>query len=206
MAAIRTKRVQKELAEVARSQDAMFALYPTDRNGGNLMHLSAWIAGPPDTAYEGGRFYLDIKIPNRYPFAPPEVKFVTKLWHPNISSATGLICLDILKDQWVPSMSIRSVLLSLISLLQNPVPDDPQDGVVAAQLMHNKDLFEKTAAFWTSQFGEYVDLKKLKVKDFPDFEDKIRMFRTRLPGLNREAAIVGLSNANWDVAEAVRRA
>lgn len=66
----------------------------------NFSELKGTIAGPPDTPYEGGTFHLEIKVPETYPFNPPKVKFITKIWHPNISSVTGAICLDILKDQW----------------------------------------------------------------------------------------------------------
>jgi len=66
----------------------------------NFSELKGTIAGPPDTPYEGGTFHLDIKVPETYPFNPPKIKFITKIWHPNISSVTGAICLDILKDQW----------------------------------------------------------------------------------------------------------
>uniref|UniRef100_A0A1B0AZ51 UBC core domain-containing protein n=1 Tax=Glossina palpalis gambiensis TaxID=67801 RepID=A0A1B0AZ51_9MUSC len=79
--------------------------------------LSGEITGPFGTPYEGGKFLLAIKIPERYPFVPPNVRFITKIWHPNISSATGVICLDILKDNWAAAMSLRTVLLSLQVLL-----------------------------------------------------------------------------------------
>jgi ubiquitin-conjugating enzyme (huntingtin interacting protein 2) len=66
----------------------------------NFTELKGEISGPPDTPYEGGKFSLEIKVPETYPFNPPKVKFLTKIWHPNISSVTGAICLDILKDNW----------------------------------------------------------------------------------------------------------
>ena len=54
------------------------------------------------------------------------MRFDTKIWHPNISSVTGAICLDILKDQWAAAMTLRTVLLSIQALLAAPEPDDPQ--------------------------------------------------------------------------------
>ena len=84
-----------------------------------------------DTPYEGGIFNVDIHIPPDYPFKPPKMKFDTKIWHPNISSQTGAICLDILKNEWTPALTIRTALISLQALLCAPEPDDPQDAEVA---------------------------------------------------------------------------
>lgn len=60
---------------------------------GDLRHLHGTIQGPEGTVYEGGVFEIDIVIPKNYPFEPPKMKFTTKIWHPNISSQTGAICL-----------------------------------------------------------------------------------------------------------------
>jgi ubiquitin-conjugating enzyme (huntingtin interacting protein 2) len=54
------------------------------------------------------------------------MKFITKVWHPNVSSATGAICLDILKDNWSPAFTIKVALLSVQALLTAPEPNDPQ--------------------------------------------------------------------------------
>ena len=91
------------------------------------------LEGPADTPYEGGQYAVDIVLGDQYPYEPPKMRFKTKIWHPNISSQTGAICLDILKDQWSPALSIKTALLSLQALLCAPEPKDPQDAEVAKQ-------------------------------------------------------------------------
>jgi ubiquitin-conjugating enzyme E2 D/E len=61
--------------------------------------------GPGDSAYSGGVFFLAIHFPTDYPFKPPKVNFTTRIYHPNINS-NGSICLDILRDQWSPALTI----------------------------------------------------------------------------------------------------
>ena len=119
----------------------------------NYSQLRGEISGPPDTPYEGGHFVLDIKIPETYPFNPPKVRFLTRIWHPNISSVTGAICLDILKDQWAAAMTLRTVLLSLQALMAAAEPDDPQDAVVARQYKERPDMFRNTATHWTNKYA-----------------------------------------------------
>jgi len=88
---------------------------------------------------------------DQYPFAPPRMRFATKVWHPNISSASGAICLDILRDAWSPALTLKTALLSLQSLLASPVPDDPQDAVVAKQYLSDHDEWARTAKMWTGE-------------------------------------------------------
>lgn len=76
---------------------------------------------PGFSPYSGGVFFLNIHFPSDYPFKPPKVNFTTKIYHPNINSQ-GAICLDILKDQWSPALTISKVLLSISSLLTDPNP------------------------------------------------------------------------------------
>ncbi|KAF5099714.1 hypothetical protein DV451_002852 [Geotrichum candidum] len=114
-------------------------------NEADVTHLKGSFAGPPGTPYEGGLFVVDIKIPIDYPFKPPVMKFDTKVYHPNISSQTGAICIDILRDQWSPILTIKSCLISLQSLLQSPEPNNPQDAQVASHFIKDHAGFVRTA-------------------------------------------------------------
>lgn len=96
----------------------------------NLRYFAVAIEGPEDSPYERGVFQLELFLPADYPMAPPKVRFLTKIYHPNVDKL-GRICLDILKDKWSPALQIRTVLLSIQALLSAPNPDDPLDNNVA---------------------------------------------------------------------------
>lgn len=125
-------RVQKELQECSKDFEA--SGIKVSPKADNLARLIGTIPGPVGTPYEGGTFQIDITLPDAYPFQPPKMQFATKVWHPNISSQSGAICLDILKDQWSPALTLKTALLSIQALLSAPQPDDPQDAVVAQQV------------------------------------------------------------------------
>ncbi|KAL0222414.1 hypothetical protein RCL1_002268 [Eukaryota sp. TZLM3-RCL] len=117
--------------------------------------LSKWrgtIMGPPDTPYEGGIFNVNITFPSDYPFKPPKVSFATKIYHPNIDG-NGNICLDILKDQWSPSLTIGRVLLSICSLLNDPNPASPLAPEVARVLVKDPIQYANTAREWTRRYA-----------------------------------------------------
>jgi ubiquitin-conjugating enzyme (huntingtin interacting protein 2) len=95
----------------------------------------------------------DIVIPESYPFQPVKMKFITKVYHPNVSSASGAICLDILKDAWSPVLTLKSTLISLQSLLCSPEPNDPQDAEVAKHYMTSRSGFEETARYWAQVYA-----------------------------------------------------
>jgi ubiquitin-conjugating enzyme (huntingtin interacting protein 2) len=147
----RVKRIAKELEECRLDTQSGVQLELNNEN--DLTHLTGYFKGPPGTPYEGGVFRVDINIPNEYPFKPPQMKFLTKIYHPNILSVTGAICLDILKDAWTPILTLKNSLISLQSLLQSPEPNDPQDAEVAKQYLSDKAGFEKTAAHWTKIYA-----------------------------------------------------
>ncbi|KAH6935623.1 hypothetical protein HPB50_007074 [Hyalomma asiaticum] len=167
MANIAVQRIKREFKEVVKSEEVAKCAIKVELVNDNYTELRGEIAGPPDTPYEGGTFVLEIHVPETYPFNPPKVRFITKIWHPNISSVTGAICLDILKDQWAAAMTLRTVLLSLQALLAAAEPDDPQDAVVARQFKENPEMFKLTAQHWAQVYAGGP-------KHFPDFDAKIK--------------------------------
>lgn len=146
-------RIAKELAE-CQGEDLKAGGIAASLVGDDMRHWKGRIAGPHGTPYEGGTFYVDIRLPDDYPFVPPKMKFETRLWHPNVSSQTGAICLDILKDQWSPALTMRTALLSLQALLSSPEPDDPQDAQVAGQYKSDLKAWERTASEWTERHAK----------------------------------------------------
>lgn len=111
------------------------------------------ILGPQQSCYEGGAFKLELFLPEEYPMAAPKVRFLTKIYHPNIDKL-GRICLDILKDKWSPALQIRTVLLSIQALLSAPNPDDPLADNVAKEWKADEDRAMATAKEWTRKYAQ----------------------------------------------------
>ena len=140
-------RINKELNEFKIDPPSNCSAGPVNDD---LYKWEATIIGPEKTPYENGVFKLEINFPNNYPFKPPKIKFITRIFHPNINRY-GNICLDILDKQWSPALTINKVLLSISSLLSDPNADDPLD-VRAAQLYNeNREEFNQTARTYTLQ-------------------------------------------------------
>lgn len=147
----RIKKILKELADVA--QDTASGITLTPITEGDLTHLEGTFIGPPDTPYAGGRFKVDIQVPQEYPFKPPAMKFTTRVYHPNVLLVTGAICLDILTKKWTPVLTCKLVLMLLQLLLQLPEPLDPQDAEVARVFLQDPAAFDATAREWTATYA-----------------------------------------------------
>lgn len=143
------KRIQKELAEITLDPPPNCSAGP---KGDNLYEWASTILGPPGSQYESGVFFLDIHFPNDYPFKPPKVVFRTRIYHCNINSQ-GVICLDILKDNWSPALTISKVLLSICSLLTDCNPSDPLVGSIATQYLQNREEHDRIAKLWTKRYA-----------------------------------------------------
>ena len=83
----------------------------TDSTVDDLTRLTVFMTGPNGTPYSQGLWKLSLKIPDSYPAAPPTATFRTRIWHPNVEENTGNVCVDTLKKDWEPRLTLRDVLI-----------------------------------------------------------------------------------------------
>jgi len=144
-----TRRIQKEYQDFSKDCPENCSAGPRKDN---LYIWDGMIVGPTDSPYAGGMFHLEIHFPSDYPFKPPKVLFTTRIYHPNINSQ-GSICLDILKDQWSPALTVCKVLLSICSLLNDPNPKDPLVPDIADLYIKDRAKYDETARLWTLKYA-----------------------------------------------------
>jgi len=143
------RRLTKELADLQTDPPENCSAGPKEDD---ITCWTASILGPEDSPYEGGIFALDLYFPKDYPFKPPKFFFKTKIFHPNINER-GNICLDILGEQWSPVLTVSKVLLSIVSLLDSPNPNDPLVPEIAELYKTNKDEYVRIAKEWTQTYA-----------------------------------------------------
>ncbi|KAG5238379.1 hypothetical protein OIU78_008080 [Salix suchowensis] len=132
------KRLQSELMALMMSGESGISAFP---EGDNIFYWKGTITGSKDTVFEGTEYRLSLSFPNDYPFKPPKVKFETSCFHPNFD-VYGNICLDILQDKWSSAYDVRTILLSIQSLLGEPNISSPLN-TQAAQLWSNQEEYRK---------------------------------------------------------------
>lgn len=145
------QRILKELKDIQNDENNCISAGPIDES--NILEWNAFIIGPTNTPYEDGLFKLKIIFTKDYPYKAPNVKFLTKIYHPNINSS-GDICLDILKDNWSPALTIVKVLLSISSLLSEPNSDDPLDKEIGNLYINNYCKFLDIAKEYKNLYCE----------------------------------------------------
>lgn len=143
------RRIQRELIDIKNDPPLNCSAGP---EGEDLYKWEGVIFGPDDSPYSGGVYKLKILFPTEYPFKCPNVTFLTKIYHPNISES-GVICLDILKTNWSPALTITKVLLSICSLLTDPNPKDPLVPAIADLYTNDRQQYEENARSWTLKYA-----------------------------------------------------
>lgn len=143
----------------------------------NVMKWNAVIIGPSDTPFEDGTFRLMLQFDEQYPNKPPQVRFISEMFHPNVY-ASGELCLDILQNRWSPTYDVSSILTSVQSLLNDPNISSPAN-VEAANLYKDhrsqyvKRVRETVENSWNDEDEEDDDEEEDDENDDEDDEDNI---------------------------------
>lgn len=170
------KRVTKDFADLldaikktrSLQEDCCFTYFESDYDTAldnslsNPYDFQVCLRGPIGTPYAGGMWKVKFVVEAEYPFKAPKVTFLTPIYHPNINS-NGVVCLDILKDQWTPAYGFTQVMMSLSVLLSAPNPNDPLAAEIGDLCRNNKPEFEKNAINHT---------KKHAIRDYAGREYK----------------------------------
>lgn len=147
------QRLKREIEKLKKDSPTGITCYIDEAN---IDILEADITGPTETPYEHGIFKVNVKFPDKYPFEPPAVKFITKIYHPNIDTE-GRICLDLLKmppsGNWRPSAGIEAILVAVRMLLHYPNPEDPLMADIADEFKNMREEYERKAKEYTQKYA-----------------------------------------------------
>lgn len=153
MAAVATKLLQQQFKRLITDPVEGFACELPDDN--NLFDWRIYVEGPKDTMYAGGIFQLSMVFPPEYPMLPPELRFISDFWHPNVYP-DGKVCISILhppgedevsgerpEERWLPTQTVSTILLSVISLLSDPNFSSPANVDASVQWRRDIEGFKK---------------------------------------------------------------
>lgn len=145
------KRLTREYKDITKEGNYLFSI---NFDEDNILKWFVTIIGPPDTFYENGLFNLEINFTEEYPFRAPTVRFTSSILHPNIYEDGG-VCISILHEgvdnygyedsgeRWMPSQNVTSILLSIISMLNEPNFESPANIDASVMWKDNPDEFKR---------------------------------------------------------------
>ncbi|CAF1420947.1 unnamed protein product [Adineta steineri] len=155
------RRLMRDLRDL--TQNPVEGINAAPVSADNIFQWNAILDGPDDSLFEDASFVLTLKFPQDYPNHPPDVKFVTKVFHPNIYM-DGSICLDILQQRWSASLDVSTLLVSIRSLLTDPNPASPANSEAAMLYQNHRRDYER-------RVREYIDQQIMEDDDNDDNED-----------------------------------
>ncbi|XP_063899983.1 ubiquitin-conjugating enzyme E2 G2-like [Zophobas morio] len=149
------KRLIKEYEGLLKNPPDGVLAAPISEN--NFFEWEAVISGPPGSPYEDGVFCATLTFPRDYPHQPPQMRFISPMFHPNIYS-DGRVCISILHppgedplgyelscERWSPVQSVEKILLSVISMLSEPNDESGANLEASKKWREDREAFNKIA-------------------------------------------------------------
>ena len=176
------KRIDREYVEMHDSLSDISVAHLFVYETGYIWRI--YLEGPPDTCYIGGVFPLTVHFKKDYPFSPPNITVACKIYHPNVSS-NGSLCLDILREQWSPALTMLKVCRRISSLFTNPNVDDPLRPEIALLYRTNRKRFYENAREYTLRYATNTDIRSVYCVEFISKRvllklDSVDLMQTRL--------------------------
>ena len=147
--AMAMKRIKRELDEIKKNPPAEVMAGPSNDD---LFVWEGMLNGPEDSPYAGGVFKFVIHFKEDHPMSPPDIKFITKVYHPNVGQ-NGKICIDILQNNWSSVYTVSNVMLSILSLLTDPNCSSPLNPESAELYMNDRKAYNKTVKQWVKKYA-----------------------------------------------------
>lgn len=141
------QRVAKEIKHLVTNPPDGIRYLPQEDEVLTEIHVE--IAGPENTPYDGGFFQVKLSLSDGFPHAPPKGVFLTKIFHPNISTS-GEICVNTLKKDWSHELGIAHVLQVIRCLLIVPFPESSLNDEAGKLFMESYDEYARRARLWTN--------------------------------------------------------
>ena len=161
------RRIRKDLKQWKEDplDCAQVTTNPNDYKKWDVMYF-----GPEETPYENGVFAIEVKFPNDFPFKPPDLKFMTPIYHVNVSRK-GKVCLAQILDEWNPQYTMLEVIEWLDKLILDPIQDSAiVNDEMVLEFLENRETYDKTAAEWTKKYA-IPDSDKAEAKKDDEKQD-----------------------------------
>ena len=155
------ERISKEFKDINRNPIANCGVTVGLFNDDDVTKWRVSLLGPKDTSYKGGLFYLSINFPEDYPEKPPEVCFITPIYHVNVNpkaptfpgaESLGHVCISTL-NWWKKEYTMREVLTNIFALFYLGNPDSPYGLDRADEFRNNRVLYEEKIKKYTKQYA-----------------------------------------------------
>jgi ubiquitin-conjugating enzyme E2 S len=139
------KRIAKEMSKLVQKPIEDITVHMNDED---LTDIQATLVGPSGTPYEGGHFRMKLVLSSDFPQSPPKGFFITKIFHPNVSSS-GEICVNTLKRDWKPEYGVEHILTVVKCLLIHPNPESALNEEAGKLLLEQYEEFAAHAKMMT---------------------------------------------------------
>jgi ubiquitin-conjugating enzyme E2 H len=136
----------------------MMAGYEVELINDSCQEFFVKFAGPQDTLYEGATYKIRVGLPEQYPYHPPSIAFVNRVYHPNIDERSGSVCLDVINQTWTPLYSLVNVFqMFLPQLLTYPNMSDPLNSQAASTWMKDRSQYEEKVKEYVRLYAQGAD-------------------------------------------------